>query len=115
MPPSLGDRLEHILNCIANLEKIFANTTEKAFADDPFLRAAAERFFEIISEASRHIPDELKSRETQINWRRMADLGNWLRHAYDQVDTEILWSIARNDLAPLKVFVERLVRDTDAQ
>jgi len=38
-----------------------------------------------------------------------------LRHAYDQVDTEILWSIARNDLAPLKVFVERLVKDTGTQ
>jgi uncharacterized protein with HEPN domain len=71
-----------------------------------------ERFFEIISEASRHIPIELKERETDINWRRLADLGNRLRHAYHLVDVQLLWLIAQRDVPPLKAFVERVIRES---
>ena len=37
-------------------------------------------------EASRHIPVDMKAKEPKINWRRLADLGNWLRHAYHRTD-----------------------------
>lgn len=40
----------------------------------------------------------------------MADLGNWLRHAYHRIDAGILWNIAQNNLEPLKRFVEKIVR-----
>ena len=74
------------------------------------MRMAVERLFEIISEASRFIPADLKARQDDISWQRIADLGNWLRHAYHRIDAEILWNIAHNDLDPLKRFVEEVVR-----
>lgn len=72
------------------------------------LRLAVERLFEIISEASRFIPEDLKAKSANIPWRRIADLGNWLRHAYHRIDADILWNIAENDLAQLKRFVEQI-------
>lgn len=45
----------------------------------------------------------------------MADLGNWLRHAYHRIDVDILLSIAQNDLPPLKAFVERVIREEEGQ
>jgi len=50
------------------------------------LRLAVERLLETISEALRHIPVDMKAKEPKINWRRLADLGNWLRHAYHRTD-----------------------------
>lgn len=69
---------------------------DKNFNDivaDRFVRAAFERFLEILSEASRHIPDDLKARAHTIAWSRIAGIGNHLRHAYHRVDAEILWRI----------------------
>jgi uncharacterized protein with HEPN domain len=61
------------------------------------------------SEASRHIPEELRAEEQNIPWQRLADLGNWLRHACHRIDADILWNIAQNDLEPLERFVTRII------
>ena len=67
------------------------------------MKAALERFLEIVSEASRHIPMELKAASPLIRWRRIADIGNHLRHAYQHVDVDILWGIyAEGELARLR-------------
>jgi uncharacterized protein with HEPN domain len=81
------------------------------FTADRARRLAVERSFEIMSEASRYITNEMKEQEQDIAWQKLADLGNRLRHAYHRVDPNILWSIAENDLEPLKRFVERIVQD----
>jgi uncharacterized protein with HEPN domain len=69
---------------------------------------AVERLPEIVSEASRFIPPEMKVRDTTINWRRLADLGNWLRHAYHRTDAGLLWVMIEDDLDPLDCFVQRV-------
>ena len=111
MPPTLADRVRHILEAILHIERALAGIGYEQFAGDLFLRLAIERLLEIISEASRKIPAEVKAAEPDIAWQKMADLGNRLHHAYHQIEPEILWRIAREELAPLKRFVDRIVRD----
>lgn len=111
MPPSLSDRLAHILTAIEHIRALLRNRSRAEFAADLTLRMAVERLFEIISEASRFIPEDMKVKEKDIAWQRMADLGNWLRHAYHRIDADTLWNIVENDLDPLKRFVERVVRN----
>jgi len=113
VPPTLADRVHHILEAIEDIERILSGKSQQEFAEDRFLRVGIERLFEIISEASRHIPEEMKTSATHIAWHRMADLGNWLRHAYHRIDPGILWSIFKNDLPPLRAFVEQIVRDEE--
>lgn len=72
------------------------------------MRMAVERLLEIISEASRFIPPEMKARDRTINWRRLADLGNWLRHAYHRTDAGLIWVMIEDDLEPLNIFVKRI-------
>jgi len=115
MPPTLADRVQHILEAIEDCQGIMAQKNRKTFADDRFTRLAVERALEVISEASRHIPNEMKKREATIAWQRMADLGNRLRHAYHRIDPGILWDIVKNDLPPLKLFVNRIIRDQQAK
>ena len=110
MPPSLGDRLARILTAIEDIRALLEGRSPADFEADRMRRVAIERLFEIVSEASRFIPEDMKAKEKNIAWKRMADLGNWLRHAYHRIDSEILWNIAQNDLEPLKRFVEQVVQ-----
>ena len=115
MPPTLADRLIHILEAISNIQEFLAGKTREQFAADMFLRLAVERSFEIISEASRRIPDATKLQENQIDWRGMANLGNSLPHVYHRIDPTRLWEIAARDLPPLKAFAEKVIQDEDGR
>jgi uncharacterized protein with HEPN domain len=110
MPPTLADRVQHILEAIGHIERALAGVSYEEFVNDLFLRLAIERLLEVISEASRNIPADVKANEAGIAWQKMVDLGNRLRHAYHRVDPGILWQIAKNDLPPLRNFVEGILR-----
>ena len=115
MPPTFADRVQHILEAIEDCENILKKTDREAFAKNRLIRLAVERALEIISEASRHIPKEFKEREATIAWRRMADLGNRLRHVYHRVDPDVLWEIVKQDLPALRLLLNRIIRDEQAK
>jgi uncharacterized protein with HEPN domain len=114
VPPTLADRLRHVLDAIENINRILEGKTYDEFIADRILRAATERLLEIISEASRRIPAGVKSREREIPWQRVADLGNILRHAYHNTNPDIIWQIAKNELAPLQTFAEKVMREDES-
>ncbi len=114
MQPTIAERLEHITTAISNIRKITTDQTLESFANDLVIRLAVERLLEIISEASRYIPAEAKSKEPRIHWRGLADLGNRLRHAYPETDANLLWAMIENDLEPLKQFVEQISREPNS-
>jgi uncharacterized protein with HEPN domain len=111
MPPTTADRLVHILAAIEAIQNALAGKQLSDLTADLMLRLAIERSFEIICEASRRVPDELKAQNPDIEWRGMVDFGNELRHAYHRVDPIILWRTAHRDLPPLKAFAERAIGD----
>ncbi len=96
-----------------SIVEISALLQGKSFDDmyrEPVTRAAFERFLEILSEASRHVPDEWKAEHgPSIPWRRVADLGNHIRHAYHRLDAQILWSIYEDDLGALELAVDSML------
>lgn len=113
MPPTISDRLGHIETELQNIRDVLSDKDFADFQSDRLVLAAIERFLERISEASRHIPDALKASEPSINWRRLADLGNWLRHAYHATDARLLWEMIQRDLEPLRQFVSRARKESD--
>lgn len=89
---------------------LLAGKTMDDLAADVFLRAAFERFIEIISEASRHIPADLKAAEPSVPWRNVADIGNHLRHGYHRVSAEALWlTYDQGELRALDEAVARIL------
>lgn len=109
MPPTLGDRLFHILEAIENIQSILLDRSIADVSNSLHTRLALERLFEIVCEASRDVPNDIKAREADIDWQHMTDLGNLLRHAYHRVDVSRLMQIAQNDLPTLKAFVQKTV------
>ena len=71
---------------------------------------AVTRCLEIISEASRRLPDELKARHPHIRWRGMAGAGNVYRHDYERVLDRAVWDTVQESLRPLLAVVEEELR-----
>ena len=67
---------------------------------------AVVRCLEIISEASRKLPNELKARHLTIPWKEMAGAGSVYRHHYVAVRDELVWKTVQVDLEPLRVVAE---------
>jgi uncharacterized protein with HEPN domain len=65
-------------------------------------RWLVERGVEIISEASRHLPDDLKARNREIPWQKVAGIGNVLRHDYESIAAAVLWKLVQADLPTLE-------------
>jgi uncharacterized protein with HEPN domain len=109
----LADRLHHILEATRRIE---AQTAGKSFGDylaDWVTRDVVERELERICEVSRHLPDALKARHSDIPWRLVSDLGNVLRHAYDQVVDQRIWDVVTNQLPALRAAVEAMLREVE--
>lgn len=72
------------------------------------MQRAVERALEIISEASRAIPDERKAGYPDVPWSQIAGIGNVLRHEYHRVEPVIVWNITQTHLPVLAVAVQRM-------
>ena len=98
--------LSDIRHHIVLAEGFAAGLTYETFKDDMMRVYAVTRCLEIISEASRRLPDELKARHPSIAWRDMAGAGNIYRHEYEDVAARAVWDTLTRHLPPLRSVVE---------
>lgn len=110
MGPDRRHYAQHILEAIANIEDDLAGHTFDSFCADRRTRQLVERNLEILSEASRRLPDDLRAGEPEIDWRAIAGIGNILRHDCSRSLPAVLWQTCRTDLGPLKAAVTRIRR-----
>ncbi|MBC7768100.1 MAG: DUF86 domain-containing protein [Phycisphaerales bacterium] len=101
-------RLFDMLNSIKHIESMVAGSDEQSFSSDLQRYRAVERELEIISEASRSLSNADKARFPEIPWRRIADIGNVLRHNYDDVAPSLVWGVVSGGLEPLKAAARTL-------
>jgi uncharacterized protein with HEPN domain len=94
-------RLADIVEAIERIDRVLDSVSLDAFEQDWEKRWLIERGIEIISEASRRLPDEIKKRRSEIPWAKVAGIGNVLRHDYDRAAPDLLWKLARDDLPAL--------------
>lgn len=99
--------LTDIIEAIERVRLVLGKTPLDAFEADWEKQWLIERGVEIISEASRRLTDELKARHPDVPWKKIAGIGNVLRHNYETVAPAIMWKLAREDLFDL----ERVCRD----
>jgi uncharacterized protein with HEPN domain len=112
---SATERLRDILEAIEKIERFLSGHDFEIFKTDALIHDAVVRNLEIVSEASRHVPEELKAKAPHIPWREIADFGNVLRHGYEGVNDPILWSTIKRDLPLLAAALPALLADAGAK
>jgi uncharacterized protein with HEPN domain len=103
MQRKVGHALHDMLEAIARIEQVTQGKTCDDFAADWQLKWLAERAIEIISEASRAIPDDLKNIRPEIPWARIKAIGNVMRHEYDGLSDQIVWNVIVDEFPRLKM------------
>ncbi len=98
-------RLQDISGAIVGIKQTMKDVGLETFAASWTLKHAVQRGLEIISEAARHLPAEMKDRYPDTDWRAIAAIGNHLRHAYQRVDDKIIFDVVQRDLASLEEIV----------
>jgi uncharacterized protein with HEPN domain len=103
--------LEDILSSLSKIEEYTEKLTFEEFSNDQMVLDAVVRNLEIIGEAARNIPQELKSENSDIAWEKMISMRNKVMHEYFGVDEEILWKTIKDDLPDLKEKIASLSKD----
>lgn len=110
MPREIRHFLHDIRQAITIIESA---TADKSFADyqgDPLLKLGLERAVEIVSEASRGVPEDLKALRPEIPWPKVKGIGNVLRHEYHGLSDKIIWGVIVDEIPRLRVAIEAILR-----
>ena len=111
MPLSPIDYLYHILDECNYLLQAVHDLPKSEFLGDPTLRRAFVRSLEIIGEATKHLPEDLRQRHSVIEWRSIAGMRDRLIHAYFGVDYELVWSVITDKIPALQQEVTYMIRE----
>ena len=105
--------LRHILDEIDYMLTQVSNTDFDSFLKDATLKRAFVRSLEIIGEASKKLPEDVKAMQTDIEWRKVTGMRDKLIHDYFGVDYTIVWDVATTKLPDLREKLQALLDATE--
>jgi len=90
--------IEDILQAGEKIQRYTRNMSCDEFLRDEKTKDAVARNFEIIGEAASNIPEHIKNRNTNVEWKRIIGLRNRIVHEYFGIDYRIVWAIIQNQM-----------------
>jgi uncharacterized protein with HEPN domain len=100
--------LDDMLVFAKDVLRYTAGMDQPAFESDGLVFDATLRKLELIGEAARNVPDEVRRLAPAVPWRQIIATRNRIVHAYLGIDNDTIWSIVRDDLPDLIDDVEAL-------
>jgi uncharacterized protein with HEPN domain len=109
------DYLEDIRDAIAETDEFTSGMSFEAFAQDRKTINAVVRSLEVLGEAAKRIPDNLRAQNPDVPWKRMAGMRDKLIHEYFGVDLSTVWAVIKDELPPLRPAIERLLKKLEKE
>ena len=106
-----SDYLNDILEAIGDIQNFTQNMSFKDLESDKKTLYAVIRCLEILGEAVRKIPKNVKEGYPDIPWKEIAGMRDKLIHEYFGVDTQTIWDTIQEDLPPLKETITNIIND----
>ena len=103
-----GIFIDDILGSIEKIERYTEGKTFEGFSHNEIVIDAVIRNFEIIGEAARNIPEEIKGKYPFVEWKEMLGFRNVLIHDYFRIEVESVWDTVQNNIPILKKHVLEL-------
>lgn len=103
--------LDDIGEAIGKISRYTAGLTIETLADDEKTLDAVLRNLEIIGEAVKNLPEEIRQQHTETEWKKIAGLRDILIHRYFGIDLEIIWDILQNKLPLLALQIQQILAD----
>ncbi|BCU09782.1 HepT-like ribonuclease domain-containing protein [Microcystis aeruginosa] len=103
------DFLQDILEAICQLEKMTQALSFEEFSTKIEIFLSAVKLIEIIGEAVKNIPDEVRVNYPNIPWKNIAGMGDKLVHEYWAIDEKVVWKVIQNNLPQLKRIIISII------
>ncbi len=100
-----------ILEAIQKIEMFTHEMTFEAFMKDERTKDAVLRNLEVIGEAVKNIPESIKERYRDLDWKAVTGMRDKLIHEYFGVSFTIVWETVKNDLPPFKKRMEGILTE----
>lgn len=102
--------LEDILECIKDVETFSKGLTRDKFLSDELRQSAITRKIEIMGEAVKNIPDTVRKKYPDVEWKQIAATRDILIHAYPGIRLDWVWNIVEDDLPKLKKQIKDILK-----
>jgi uncharacterized protein with HEPN domain len=105
--------LDDILESIINIQDFCRDIAKEDFARDKMRQSAVMRELQIIGEAAKAIPDNVRKEYPEIPWEDITGTRDVITHRYHDIDLDVIWEVVEYELSDLKESVENMMRDLD--
>lgn len=105
------DYVEDILDAMEKAEIILGDSTYEQVVQDFRINFAVTRALEIMGEATKRLPMEIRERYPEIPWKDMAGMRDRIIHGYDKVDLQIIWDTVKKEIPQLKPLIRKVLED----
>ena len=100
--------LGHILDSCSNIIEFTNDIDFQTFINKRLIQSAVIRELEIIGEATKNIPDDIRKLSKDIPWKKLTGMRDKLIHGYFTVDLKEVWNTVKNDISILKRGIEKI-------